>query len=102
MTSSETPAAYARHLQTIAGRWEAALDRAGFDAAVIGAGCELFRHRDDTCHPFRPDPYFVQWIPLLRHPASRIVVTPGKKPELLIFRTDDYWHQPTPTGWKRN
>lgn len=87
-------ALYPAHLDALKGRFGAALATAGFEAVAIGAGTLSYLFLDDQTYPFRPNPHFVQWLPLTRHPDSCLVYRPGKRPRLLVYRPDDYWHAP--------
>jgi Xaa-Pro dipeptidase len=35
----------------------------------------------------------IEWLPLTAHPESCLIYEPGKRPVLIIYRPDDYWHQ---------
>ena len=75
---------YPDHLRTIRQRYDEALAAQHLDAVVIGAGVEIYRFLDDLTHPFRPNPHFLQWAPLLNHPGSALIYRPGEKPALLM------------------
>lgn len=85
---------YAEHLDTQLRRVERALAAAGRDELVIFAGRELMRPRDDVPCPYRPDPHFAAFVPLLEHPGSALEIVPGRKPRLLYEQPDDFWHAP--------
>jgi Xaa-Pro dipeptidase len=87
-------ALYPAHLDTIREQYDEALAATQFDAAIIGAGSEMVRYFDDQTYPFRPNPHIVQWLPLLQHPESALIYRPGKRPQLLIYQPDDFWHAP--------
>lgn len=91
---------YAAHLRTLLRRYDAALAATDFEAVVIGAGQPLGIFGDDQEHPYRAEPRFVQWAPLLAHPGSLLAYRPGRKPVLCVHLPDDYWHQaaPVPEG----
>ena len=82
------------HLATVSERYDRALERANFDAVIVGAGVERYRFRDDQAHPFVLNPYLTQWVPLQAHPGSGLIYQPGRKSRLVILRPDDYWHLP--------
>lgn len=95
---------YATHLRTLDQRYASALEAGGFSTALIGAGLPVPVHRDDQEYPYRPEPLFMQWAPLAAHPGSCLLVRPGRKPLLLVYAADDFWHQaaPIPVGpWQR-
>lgn len=96
--------AYGAHIRELSRRYDEALAATRFDAVLVGAGLPVAIFRDDQEHPFRADPLFVQWAPLLAHPGSALLYRPGHRPVLLVLATDDYWHQaaPVPPGpWQR-
>jgi len=95
---------YAAHIKELCQRYDRALEACGFDAVLIGAGQAPPVYRDDQHYPYRAEPLFLQWAPLLAHPGSALLYRPGKKPLLLVLEPLDYWHQaaPIPPGpWQR-
>jgi Xaa-Pro dipeptidase len=89
-------ALYAGHVRTLDERYGAALGAAGFKAALVGAGLPVPVHRDDQEYPYRPEPLFLQWAPLIAHPGSCLLIRPGRTSLLLVNAPDDFWHQPAP------
>jgi len=85
---------YAKHLATLRQRSDAALAQGGLDHLVIASGVEKYHFLDDRPYPFKPNPHFKHWLPLLQHPHGWIVHTPGKTPVLVYHQPDDYWHVP--------
>ena len=92
---------YAAHLAALDVRLEQALRACGCEGLVIAAGEEKPRFRDDALYPFRPDPYFLQWVPLAAHPGCWLKLVPGERPMLAYLQSDDYWHAPPedPSGF---
>ncbi|NND45757.1 MAG: Xaa-Pro dipeptidase [Xanthomonadales bacterium] len=92
---------YADHVTQCQQRWERALTAEGFDAAVIHSGSQVFSFLDDYHYPFRPNPHFLQWLPLTHHHDSALVVVPGRRPVLWYYQPDDYWYTPPsdPASW---
>jgi len=92
---------YADHLQTQMRHAQAALEKAGFDHLLISSGVEHYGFLDDQTYPFRPNPHFLAWAPLTRHPSCWIAYTAGKKPVLAYYQPEDYWHEPpaAPAGF---
>lgn len=98
------PSLYRPHLKVLTARYDAALEAAGLDAVLIGAGTPPMIHRDDQDYPYRPEPLFLQWAPLEAHPGSALLYRPGRQAQLLVYEPDDFWHQsaPVPRGpWQR-
>lgn len=85
---------YARHLQEMQRRAEAALLRGGFDALLISSGVERRGFLDDKPYPFQVNPHFKAWVPLTSHPYSWLVVRPQARPRVVVYQPNDYWHAP--------
>ncbi len=83
---------YAEHIGIVAARHDHALEQAGASHAVIYSGNPKNAFLDDYQMPFKPNPHFVNWVPLTRLPFSYIVYTPGKTPILIYYQPHDYWH----------
>jgi Xaa-Pro dipeptidase len=92
---------YPGHLQTLKQRHDRALAESGFDHLIIFSGAQRTAFLDDNSYPFRPNPHFKGWVPVLDNPHCFLVYTPGKKPALLFYQPVDYWYKPaeTPTGY---
>ena len=92
---------YPDHVREIQSRHERALERAGASHAVIFAGAPRQVFLDDYSYPFKANPHFLSWVPLLANPWSVVVCTPGERPLLVYFQEKDYWHSPPadPTGF---
>ncbi len=87
---------YAAHVGILQALYEAAADRFGFDAAVVGSGILQYRFLDDQAHPYVASPHFLRWAPLQEHPGSAVIVEPGCRPVLIVYQPEDYWHEPPP------
>ena len=87
---------YPAHLQTLMQRADRALAASGFDALVIHAGRPPVLFLDDQDYPFKPNPHFKAWVPVLDNPSSILVYSPGTPPKLLFHQPNDYWHKAAP------
>ncbi|MBV8124366.1 MAG: Xaa-Pro dipeptidase [Burkholderiaceae bacterium] len=98
---SDLQALHAQHVLTCQQRAEHALNLSGFDALLIASGVEKYAFLDDRPYLFQPNPHFKAWLPLTQHPNSWLLVRPGRKPVLVYFQPDDYWHVPpaAPSGY---
>jgi Xaa-Pro dipeptidase len=85
---------YAEHLQTLMRRTDAALEASGFDALVIHAGCPPMLFLDDQTYPYKVNPHFKSWVPILDNPQCILIYAPGMRPRILFHQPSDYWHQP--------
>ncbi len=85
---------YRDHLDTWSRRVEQALGAAGLDALCVFAGPERFPARDDVPYPFRIEPYFKAFVPLVDAAGSVLALAPGQRPRLIYLQPDDYWYAP--------
>ena len=85
---------YEEHLRTLRSRTDEALSIAGYDSLAIHSGRLWMQFLDDQPYPFKVNPHFKAWVPLLDAPDCWILYTPGKRPRLLFLQPDDYWHRP--------
>jgi len=84
---------YAAHLHTLSRRVDAALEATGFDALVIHAGCPPTQFLDDQAYPYKVNPHFKAWVPIVDNPQSVLIYKPGERPRVLFHQPNDYWHQ---------
>lgn len=84
---------YPEHVATLVTRHSEALVAHNFDALVVHSGSPLMQYLDDNTYPFKANPHFKSWVPLTAVPDSFVVFVPGKKPVLVYFQPDDYWHK---------
>jgi Xaa-Pro dipeptidase len=91
---------YTDHLATLQRQAESALERCGLDTLLIASGVEKYAFLDDRPYLFQANPHFKHWLPLTEHPHSWLAVRPGKKPRVVYYQPDDYWHVPpaAPSG----
>jgi len=85
---------YAEHLRILARRTDAALAATGFDALVIHAGAPPMQFLDDQAYPYKVNPHFKAWVPILDNPGCILIYAPGRTPIVLFHRAEDYWHKP--------
>ncbi len=85
-------ALYPAHLAEIERRSADALAACGRDTLVVAAGQPHLWFLDDEGYPFKPNPHFLNWLPLADAPGSWLVYTPGARPKLVFLQPRDYWH----------
>ena len=92
---------YGAHVNEVRRRWEAALETAGLDAAVVHSGTPMYGFLDDYEYAFRPNPHFLWWLPLTHHADSVLLIRPNRSPLLFYYQPDDYWYLPPsdPEPW---
>lgn len=84
---------YEPHLETLLRRTARSLQEAGFDALVIHAGAPPLQFLDDQDYPFKVNPHFKAWVPVVDNPQCILVIAPGSHPKLLFHRPNDFWHK---------
>jgi len=85
---------YKPHLQTLMRRTERSLAASGFDALVIHAGSPPTQFLDDQDYPFKVNPHFKAWVPIVDNPRCILVVVPGARLKVLFYQPADFWHKP--------
>ena len=94
MNLNERTPGFRAHLEAYCRRVDAALEKSGFEHLLVASGVEKMRFLDDMPYPFKANPQFKAWVPLVQDPNSWIAYTPGRKPVLVHYQPDDYWHVP--------
>jgi Xaa-Pro dipeptidase len=85
---------YLSHLRTVMARADKALAATGFDALVIRAGAPPLQFLDDQDYPFKVNPHFKAWVPIIDNPRSILIYVPGRRPTVLFHQPKDFWHKP--------
>jgi Xaa-Pro dipeptidase len=85
---------FPEHVRTMRARAEHALQLAGLDALVCASGLAHYQFLDDQPYPFKPNPHFKAWAPVLDAPGSFVAYVPGQRPQLYFHQPEDYWHKP--------
>lgn len=84
---------YPAHIQVLTERSARILAETGYDALVINAGIAPTQFLDDQDYPFKVNPHFKAWVPVTDNPHSVLIYVPGKTPQLLFHRPEDFWHK---------
>lgn len=93
---------YLRHLATLSLRADGALAAGGYDALVIHAGRPPVQFLDDQDYPYKVNPHFKAWVPIIDNPRCILIYRPGQRPRVLFHQPRDYWHKPAAmpqAGW---
>jgi len=85
---------YAAHLAMLMQRTDRALAQTGFEALVICAGRPPVQFLDDQDYPFKVNPQFKAWVPVIDNPRCILVYKPGERPTVLFYQPSDFWHKP--------
>ena len=85
---------YEPHLRTLMRRTEQSLAASRFDALVIHSGCPPIQFLDDQDYPYKVNPHFKAWVPIVDNPRCVLIIAPGARPKILFHQPNDYWHKP--------
>ncbi len=85
---------YKAHLQNLMQRTERSLAASRFDALVVHSGSPPVQFLDDQDYPFKVNPQFKAWVPIVDNPHCVLVFVPGARLKVLFHQPGDYWHKP--------
>jgi Xaa-Pro dipeptidase len=91
---SELQATYEPYLNNVCERSARALKACGYSALLIHSGAPQTVFEDDRTYPFEVNAPFKVWAPLNDVPDCFIYFEPGRRPQLIFHRPEDYWHKP--------
>ena len=68
---------------------------------MIYSGAQHLMFLDDHYYPFKVNPHFKAWLPLVDVPECFLIYSAGAKPRLVYFQPVDYWYKPpeAPSGY---
>ena len=87
---------YAAHIKTLQQRTREAVEREGLEGLVIHSGQSKRLFLDDNHYPFKVNPQFKAWLPVIDNPNCWLVVNGVDKPKLIFYRPTDFWHKVPP------
>ncbi|MGB1198123.1 MAG: Xaa-Pro dipeptidase [Thalassotalea sp.] len=87
---------YPAHIQELQQRTKTALARENLEGLVIHSGQEVKAFLDDNSYPFRVNPHFKHWLPLVDIPNCWLIINGEEKPVLVYYQPVDFWHKVTP------
>lgn len=93
MTEERMTTLYAQHIATLQTRTHEALARESIDGLVIHSGQGKRHFLDDTNYPFKVNPQFKAWLPVVDNPNCWLVVNGVDKPKLIFYQPVDFWHK---------
>jgi Xaa-Pro dipeptidase len=101
MSNDAMATMYAQHIDTLQTRTQEALARESIDGLVIHSGQGKKHFLDDTIYPFRVNPQFKAWLPIIDNPNCWLIVNGVDKPKLVFYQPVDFWHKvpQTPTDF---
>ena len=86
-------AEYLQHIQQLQERTASVLAREGLDGLIIHSGQVKRQFLDDLDYPFKVNPHFKAWLPVVDNPNCWLVVDGVHKPKLIYCQAEGFWHQ---------
>jgi len=84
---------YPAHLAELQVRTKNALNRENLQGVVIHSGQEIKVFLDDMGYPFKVNPHFKHWLPLVDVPNCWLILNGEDKPTLIYYQPVDFWHK---------
>src|SRR5215471_17086991 len=91
---AELTSTFGAYLETVGQRTTRALEACGYQGLLVHSGSLLTVFEDDRTYPFEVNAPFKVWAPLSDVPDCFIYFEPGRRPQLIFHRPEDYWHKP--------
>ena len=100
-SADRLPSLYPSHIETMKERHDRAMREHGFDHLLVFGGAQRYIWLDDMTYPFKVNPHFKSWVPVVDNPNCVLRYTPGQKPQLIYWQPIDYWYKPaeSPSGF---
>ncbi|WP_299494022.1 Xaa-Pro dipeptidase [uncultured Shewanella sp.] len=84
---------YPEHIQILNQRVAEIVSIEGLSGLVIHSGRPQRQFLDDMDYPFKVNPQFKAWLPIIDNPHCWLLVNGTDKPTLLFYRPVDFWHK---------
>lgn len=84
---------YPAHIDELQQRASMALSRENLDTLVIHSGQDIKTFLDDHNYPFKVNPHFKYWLPVVDVPNSWLLINGRDKPTLIYYQPVDFWHK---------
>lgn len=84
---------YKSHIAELNHRVAEIVLRENLSGLVIHSGQPHRQFLDDMDYPFKVNPHFKAWLPILDNPHCWLLVNGRDKPQLIFYRPVDFWHK---------
>lgn len=83
---------YKKHFETKLKNARTILEKSGLDSMVIHSGKLKYMFQDDMTYPYKANPLFLEWVPIVDNPNCWILISQTEKTKLFYFQPVDFWH----------
>ena len=84
---------YPDHILELNHRVAEIVAREKLSGLVIHSGQPHRQFLDDMDYPFKVNPHFKAWLPVIDNPHCWLLVNGKDKPQLIFYRPVDFWHK---------
>ena len=84
---------YPEHISELNRRVAEIVARENLSGLVIHSGQPHRQFLDDMDYPFKVNPQFKAWLPIIDNPHCWLLVNGKDKPQLIFYRPVDFWHK---------
>lgn len=84
---------FAQHINELNARAKIIMEREHVTSLIIHSGQPHRQFLDDMDYPFKVNPQFKAWVPVIDNPNCWIIVDGVSKPTLVFYRPVDFWHK---------
>jgi len=91
--NSQLAQTYPEHVNRLQNLTAQVLKNERLDALVIHSGQPIRQFLDDMDYPFKTNPQFKAWLPVVDNPHCWLLVNGESKPKLIFYRPVDFWHK---------
>lgn len=84
---------FAQHIDELNARAKTIMARENISSLVIHSGQPHRQFLDDMDYPFKVNPHFKAWVPVIDNPNCWVIVDGESKPTLVFYRPVDFWHK---------
>lgn len=86
-------ATYPAHIERLQALTKDIVQKERLDGIVIHSGQPMRQFLDDMYYPFKPNPQFKAWVPVIDNPHCWLILNGTDKPKLIFYRPVDFWHK---------
>ncbi len=84
---------YPQHIMELNRRVAEIMQRESMSGLVIHSGQLQRQFLDDMDYPFKVNPHFKAWLPVIDNPNCWLIVNGQDRPQLIFYRPVDFWHK---------
>jgi len=84
---------FAQHISELNARAKTIMARENIKTLIIHSGQPRRQFLDDMDYPFKVNPHFKAWLPVISNPHCWLIIDGVNKPTVVFYRPVDFWHK---------